>query len=192
MIRPYLLAAGMVLIAQPAMAQDVYDLDPAHVQVTFSVDRFGFTTIFGTFAESAGVVTLDPERPENSSVTASVSTASVWLGDATRNSHVAGPPWLDAAANPELTFVSTAVEVTGEATARLTGDLTVFGVTRPVTLHVVLNRIGTDPATRRQAAGFTVTGMIDRTEWGNETASALVGHDVSIRIEALGHLRDVD
>lgn len=192
MIRSIFLAAGLAVIASPALAQDIYDLDPAHAQVTFSVDRFGFTTIFGTFAESSGVVTLDPEHPENSSVTASVSTASVWLGDDTRNSHVAGQHWLNAAANPELTFVSTAVELTGETTARLTGDLTVFGVTRPVTFDVVLNRIGTDPATQRQAAGFTVTGTIDRTEWGNETAGAIVGHEVAIRIEALGHLRDVD
>lgn len=189
MIRTTLIAVGLLLTAQPALAQDAFDLDPAHTQVTFAVDRFGFTTIFGTFTEVEGTVMLDTENPENSSVTASVGTASVWAGDDTRTSHLAGAYWLNAGENPQLTFVSTGVEVTGEDTARVTGDLTVFGMTRPATFDVTLNQLGTDPATQRQAAGFTLTTTIDRTAWGNETAGAIIGHEVAIRIEALGHLR---
>lgn len=189
MIRCFLAATGLLLTVQPALAQDAYDLDPAHTQVTFAVDRFGFTTVFGTFTEVEGTVMLDTANPENSSVTASVNTGSVWAGDETRTTHLAGPYWLGAEENPQLTFVSTGVDVTGEDTARVTGDLTVFGMTRPMTFDVTLNQLGTDPATQRQAAGFTLTATIDRTEWGNETAGAIIGQDVAIRIEALGHLR---
>ncbi len=188
-MRKLIIATALMAIPSTALAQDIYQLDPAHTQVTFSVDRFGFTTIFGSFGESGGTVSLDMEAPENSSVTAWVDTASVALGNPVRDQHVAGTHWLDAEANPRLTFASSAVEVTGEDTARVTGELTLWGEAREVTLDVHLNRLGTDPATRQQAAGFTITGTIDRSDWGHQTAAALIGQEVAIRIEALGHLQ---
>ncbi|MEE2525621.1 YceI family protein [Hyphobacterium sp. HN65] len=171
-----------------AMATDSYEIDPAHTQIVFSVDRFGFTTIFGSFMESGGTITLDADHPENSSVQAFVGTGSVFAGDPTRDAHIAGPHWLNAEEYPRLTFDSTAIELTGDDTARVTGNLTIWGVAREVILDVRLNRLGTDPATRRQAVGFTITGEIDRSDWGHQTAASLIGQEIGIRIETLAYL----
>ncbi|GJL97416.1 MAG: polyisoprenoid-binding protein [Hyphobacterium sp.] len=189
-MRTLFLCLAMATVTAPLQAQDAYDLDPAHTQVVFSVDRFGFTTIFGSFMTAGGTILLDSETPENSSVTAHVDTASVFLGNATRDQHVAGQFWLDADANPQLTFESSSVAMTGEASAQVTGQLTLWGESRDVTFDVMLNQMGVDPATQRQAVGFTITGSINRTDWGHETAAAIVGSEIGIRIEALGHLRE--
>jgi len=188
-MRTLISIAALVMAGTPALAQDAYDLDPSHTQVVFSVDRFGFTTIFGSFMEAGGTILLDAENPENSSVTAHVETESVFLGHPTRDEHVAGQHWLNAEANPQLTFTSTGVTRTGESTAEVTGQLTLWGEARDVTFDVTLNQLGTDPATRRQAVGVTITGTINRADWGHQTAAALVGSEIGIRIEALGHLR---
>ncbi|MBI1235608.1 MAG: polyisoprenoid-binding protein [Alphaproteobacteria bacterium] len=189
-MKSIILGTALIIAATPVLAQDAYELDPSHTQVVFSVDRFGFTTIFGSFMEAGGTVLLDTENPENSSVNAQVETASVFLGHPTRDQHVAGQHWLNAEAHPQLTFDSTRVSVTGENTAEVTGMLTLWGEAREVTFDVTLNQLGTDPATQRQAAGFTLTGTIDRSAWGHTTASALVGSEIGIRIEALAHLRE--
>lgn len=189
-MKSIIIGTALILAATPVLAQDAYELDPSHTQVVFSVDRFGFTTIFGSFMDAGGTVLLDTENPENSSVNAQVETASVFLGHPTRDQHVAGQHWLNAEANPQLTFDSTRVSVTGENTAEVTGMLTLWGEAREVTFDVTLNQLARDPATQRQAAGFTLTGTIDRSDWGHTTASALVGSEVGIRIEALAHLRE--
>jgi polyisoprenoid-binding protein YceI len=189
-MRTLILCAAMAAATSPVLAQDAYELDPAHTQVVFSVDRFGFTTIFGSFMTAGGTILLDSETPENSSVTAHVDTASVFLGNATRDQHVAGQFWLDADANPQLTFESTNIAMTGEDSAEVSGQLTLWGESRDVTFDVRLNQIGTDPATQRQAVGFTITGTINRADWGHETAAAIVGSEIGIRIETLGHLRE--
>jgi len=130
MMRSLIVAAfGLGLIA-PALADEhAYDIDPVHTQATFSVDRFGFTSVFGIFAKSGGTVWIDEDHPENSRVDAWVTTDSLWSSDAARDGFLRGKSWLDSAANPTLTFKSTHVERTGADTANVTGDLTVFGQT---------------------------------------------------------------
>ncbi|WP_420430841.1 YceI family protein [Hyphobacterium sp.] len=188
MIRFAFAFAALAAIAAPAVAQDRYEIDPAHTQAVFSVDRFGFTTIFGSFMESGGTITIDADNPAQSAVTAFVETGSVFVGHPVRDEHVAGAFWLNAEAHPRLTFESTSVTLSGDDEAEVSGELTLWGETRNVTFNVALNRQGTDPATQRQAVGFTITGAIDRTEWGHETAAAIIGTEVGIRIETLAHL----
>jgi polyisoprenoid-binding protein YceI len=188
MFRTFFVSAAFLTASTPALAQDRYEIDPAHTQAVFSVDRFGFTTIFGSFMDAGGTITIDTGNLDNSSVSAFVETGSVLVGHPVRDEHVAGAFWLNAEAHPRLEFSSTRVDPTGDTTAEVTGNLTLWGETREVTFNVELNRQGVDPATQRQAVGFTVTGTIDRTEWGHETAAAIVGTEVGIRIETLAHL----
>lgn len=185
-----LVAAGLAALAAsaaPARAGDVYELDPAHSQAAFSVARFGFNDVIAFFPGVTGVVTLDETAPEKSAVEAKIAVAGLQSGDATRNEHLLGPRWFNAAAFPAMTFASTAVERTGEKTARVTGDLTILGETRSVVLDVTLNKLGADPATKRPAAGFSATASLRRADFGMTTAPALIGADVAVRIEALGH-----
>ncbi|RMD86703.1 MAG: polyisoprenoid-binding protein [Alphaproteobacteria bacterium] len=182
-----LAALVAALVATPVLAADLYELDPAHSEVAFAVDRFGFNKVLGDFTDVTGRLLLDVDNPEASTIEARIGTASLDTGDAERDQHVAGPFWLKTEKFPEIRFRSTAVERTGENTARVTGDLSLLGATHPIAMEVTLNRMGTDPATKRQAVGFSATARLMRSAFGSRTALGMVGDEVTIRIEALAH-----
>jgi polyisoprenoid-binding protein YceI len=178
-------ALGAALCSEARAAAPTYRLDPVHTQVSFQVERFGFTFVMGVFAKSEGQVWLDEAHPENSRVEARVMTDSLWTGDPTRDGHVRGPLWLKGDTQPAMSFKSTHVERTGETTALVTGDLTIAGVTRAATLNVKLNKIGKSPASPKPSAGFSITGEVSRADFGLTTAKGLIGDKVTIHIEAL-------
>jgi len=183
-----ILAAVLALTAAPAMAAPVaYTIDPTHTQTTFQVDRFGFTTVLGAFTAASGTIWIDEAAPAASRVDAQVTVASLFAGDPTRDEHLKGERWLNAAANALITFKSTKVAPTGPDTADVTGDFTLNGVTKPVTFEVKLNKIGKAPGSGKQAAGFTITGSVKRRDFGIGAAlpPGLIGEDVPIRIEVL-------
>lgn len=171
---------------QQATAQaTTYTLDGAHTQVAFSIDRFGFNHVLGRFDTIAGSINIDQANPERSSVTATIQTASVSSGNATRDEHLRAARWLDVAQFPTMEYRSTSVRRTGESTAEVTGNLTLHGVTAPVTLNVTLNKIGPS-GNGTPSAGFTATGTLSRAAFGITTATNLIGDEVRITIEALG------
>ncbi|GAN00557.1 protein yceI precursor [alpha proteobacterium U9-1i] len=172
--------------AQPAAQVQQFVLDPAHTQVAFSIERFGFNYVLGRFDTIAGSVSLDQANPERSSVTATIQTASVSSGNATRDEHLRAARWLDAAQFPTMEFRSTSVRQTGAQTAEVIGNLTLHGITAPVTLTVTLNQVGASPSNGAQAAGFSATGTLSRSAFGITTAANLIGDQVRITIEALG------
>lgn len=180
--------AGAVLgaAAAPAFAAEVaYKLDPAHTETTFAIDRFGFTSIIGIFAASEGTIWLDEAAPEKSRVEATVTVDSLLTANPVRDEHIKGERWLNGAKNPTMTFKSTKVVKTGADTAKVTGDMTIMGVTQPVTLDVKLNKLGTAPNGQKKQAGFTITGAISRKAFGSAGAAGVIGDAVNIRIETL-------
>jgi polyisoprenoid-binding protein YceI len=178
--------AALTAAAAPAFAAEVaYKLDPTHTETTFVVDRFGFTSVIGIFAKSEGTIWLDEAAPEKSRVEATVTVDSLLSGDPTRDQHVKGERWLNAAKSPTMTFKSTRVEKTGDMTAKVTGDMTIMGVTQPATLDVKLNKIGTAPNNQKKQAGFTITGTVSRKAFGSASAAGIIGDAVAIRIETL-------
>jgi len=182
-----LLFAAALCAAGAAHAEPVtYTLDPAHTQVAFTIERFGFNNVLGRFETVSGEVVLDEANPANSSVRATIQVGSIDSSNDTRDEHLRGERWLNAALHPTIEFRSTAVRLVGENRAEVTGDLTMLGQSHPVTLDVRLNRLGPLPNNQRQAAGFTATGTLRRSVWGSTTGTQLIGDDVSIRIEALG------
>jgi polyisoprenoid-binding protein YceI len=185
-MRALLFAVALVGTGAAYAEPVTYTLDPAHTQVAFTVERFGFNNVLGRFEDVSGEVVLDDANPAASSVHAVIQTASVDSGNDTRDGHLREPRWLNAAQFPTMEFRSTSVERTGERTARVTGDLTLLGQTHPVTLDVTMNQLGPLPNNQRQAAGFTATGTLQRSVWGSTLAAQLIGNDISIRIEALG------
>jgi polyisoprenoid-binding protein YceI len=184
-----LIIAAVVFAAGAAQAEPVtYVLDPAHTQVGFTIDRFGFNNVLGRFEDVSGEVVLDDANPANSSVHAVIQAASIDSGNDTRDGHLREPRWLNVAQFPTMEFRSTSVRLTGERTAEVTGGLTLLGQTHPVTLNVTLNQLGAAPNNQRQSAGFTATGTLSRATWGSTLASQLIGDQVSIHIEALGQV----
>ncbi len=175
-----------VFAAGAAHAEPIsYTLDPAHTQVAFSIERFGFNNVLGRFDEVAGEVVLDRENPANSSVHAVIQVASVDAGNDTRDEHLRSERWLNASLFPSMEFRSTSVRIIADDRAEVVGNLTLLGQTHPVTLDVRLNRMGALPNNQRQAAGFSATGSLDRSAWGSTTAANLIGDEVRIAIEAL-------
>jgi polyisoprenoid-binding protein YceI len=181
------LCAALSAAASPAAAAEVaYKLDEAHTETTFVIDRFGYTSVIGVFAKSEGTIWLDESAPEKSRVEATVTVDSLLTANPTRDEHLKGERWLNAPKNPTMTFKSTKVEKTGDTTAKVTGDLTIMGVTLPVTFDVKLNKIGSAPNNNKRQAGFTIKGVISRKAFGSAGAAGMIGDAVAIRIETLG------
>jgi polyisoprenoid-binding protein YceI len=184
-----LIFAAAVFAAGAAQAEPVtYVLDPAHTQVAFSIDRFGFNRVLGQFDQVEGELILDEANPANSSVHAIVQIASIDAGNATREEHLRGDRWLNAAQFPTMEFRSTSVLLVSDTRAEVTGDLTLLGQTHPLTLDVTLNRLADAPNNQRRTAGFSATGELSRAGWGSTTAANLIGDAVSIQIEALAQV----
>lgn len=172
-----------------AQAEPVtYALDPAHTQVAFTIDRFGFNRVLGQFDTIEGQLILDEANPANSSVRAVVQIGSVSSGNATRDEHLRGNRWLNAEQFATMTFESTSVRLISDTRAEVIGNLTLMGQTHPLILDVTLNRIADAPNNNRRTAGFSATGTLDRTAWGLATAPNLIGNSVTIQIEALAQV----
>jgi len=184
-----LIIAAALAAAGAANAEPVtYVLDPAHTQVAFTIDRFGFNRVLGQFDDVAGEVILDEANPANSSVHATIQMASIDAGNATREEHLRGSRWFNVEQFATMEFRSTAVRLVSDTRAEVTGDLTLMGQAHPVTLDVTLNRIADAPNNQRRTAGFSATGSLSRAQWGMTTAQNLIGDAVSIQIEALAQV----
>jgi polyisoprenoid-binding protein YceI len=177
---------ALSVAAAPTFAAEVaYKIDPSHTETMFVIDRFGFNSVIGIFAQSEGTIWLDEAAPEKSRVEATVKVDSLLSAHPVRDEHLKGERWLNAAKSPTMTFKSTKVEKTGDTTAKVSGDLTIMGVTQPAVLNVKLNKIGTAPNNQKKQAGFTITGQISRKAFGSASAAGMIGDAVDIRIEAL-------
>ena len=182
-----LIFAAALFAAGAAHAEPVtYVLDPAHTQVAFSIDRFGYNHVLGRFEDVAGEIVLDEANPANSSVHAVMQIASIDTGSDTRDGHLRDQRWLNAAQYPTMEFRSTSVRMTGERTAEVAGSLTLLGQTHPVTLNVTMNQVGETGASHQRTAGFSATGALTRSTWGSTGGGGAIGDSVAIQIEALG------
>ena len=182
-------SAALALLAAPALAADTYKIDSSHVYVGFEVDHLGFSTTYGRFNDVKGTIEFDEENPEKSSVTVEIDPASVDTGHAERDEHVRGKDLLDTATYPEMSFKSTSIERTGEETGKITGDLTLHGVTKPVTLDTTFTRKGTYPMTEEEivAIGFNATTTIKRSDFGMDQWLEMIGDELPITISFEAH-----
>ena len=185
---------GFVLIFLSGTATaDVqsFVIDADHTHVSFTVDRFGFAKTLGVFPESAGTILFDEEDIANSSVMASVRTASVWTGLALRDDVVVGDYWLNAEKFPQISFASNQVVQSEDDSLEIKGDFTIWGETRPVTFRAKLNKVGADRTAKgKEAIGLSIEGKILRSDFGHKTALGFVGDEVFISIETIAHLKE--
>ncbi|MED5390005.1 MAG: YceI family protein [Pseudomonadota bacterium] len=122
-----------------------FDKKGAHQFVMFKISHLGYSWLYGRFNDFNGTFTVDADNPENSSVEATIQVASLDSNHAERDKHLRGDDFLDVDEYPTATFKSTRIEKTGEKTAKITGDFTLHGVTKPVTLDAKLLGYGDDP-----------------------------------------------
>jgi polyisoprenoid-binding protein YceI len=170
-----------------------YKLDTAHTAAEFSARHMMITTVRGAFKTVNGTLFYDKAHPENSSVEAIIETSSMSsTGVQQRDDHLRSPDFLDVAKYPTITFKSTKVEpYDGGARAKITGDLTIRDVTRPVTLDAEFLGESKSPYGTTNV-GFTATTKIQRETWGLnwnmalETGGWLVGKDINITLDVEG------
>jgi polyisoprenoid-binding protein YceI len=181
------LALGAAAPAFPqAEAAEPFAIDMAHTAIVFEVDHLGFSDTIGRFNEAEGVVSIDRENPANSEVEVTIQAASLDTNHAKRDEHLRGADFFNVAEYPTISFTSTDVEVTGENTAQVTGDFTMLGVTKPVTLDVTLNALKAHPLPQYKGvmtAGFSATGTIRRSDFGMGAYVPAVGDEVAIVLE---------
>lgn len=191
----HLLAKALIYsaVAFPAFsafaAPETYVLDPKHTNITWHADHFGFSSPSGKFVESEGVLILDEENPQNSTVKVMIKPASVLTGLKDFDKHLRSEDFLDVENFPKATFVSDKVEVTGEDAAKVHGTLTLLGVAKPVVLDVRLNKIGED-RDGVKTAGFSAATTIQRSDFGMDYALPGVSDEVRIDIETEANLEE--
>ena len=165
-----------------------WEIDPSHSQVMFSVRHAMISTVRGNFTVISGHLHIDEQNPANSSVDAQAEAASINTRDERRDGHLQSPDFFDAAQYPTITFKSSKVEHVGGSNYKVTGDLTMHGVTKQVTFDAEYGGQGKD-AFGAQRAGISVKGKINREDWGLtwnaalETGGLLVSKDVNIEID---------
>ena len=165
-----------------------WEIDPAHSEATFSVRYAMFSTVRGHFNVVSGQLHIDDQNPANSWVNAQADAASVDTHDERRDGHLKTPDFFDVAQYPTITFKSSNVEHVSGSDYKVTGDLTMHGVTKQITLNAEYSGQGKD-AYGMLRAGISVKGKINREDWGLtwnaaiEAGGVLVSKDVNIEID---------
>ena len=182
------LLALALLVAAPARAA-TWEIDPAHTAIQFSVRHMMVSNVRGHFGKFSGHVEGDESAPTKARIEATIETASIDTGNAKRDDHLRSPDFLDAAKFPTITFKSTKIEQTDASTWKVTGDLTLHGVTRAVVLDLAdVTKPIKDPM-GAQRAGGAVRTTINRQDFGisfNKTldgGGVMVGNEITITID---------
>ncbi len=157
--------AGPMMVTKAEAADFV--LDPAHTYITFFVSHLGFSDMSGMFLESSGSFSYDEEKQELKSAAITVKTDSVFTNHEKRDGHLKSTDFLNTGEFPEMTFAATKAEKLSDSEGKLTGDLTLLGVTKPITLDVRLNKAGNYPfGDGHYAVGIDATGSFKRSDFG--------------------------
>lgn len=159
-----------------------YAFDPGHTQVEASYNHFGYSNITLRFEQVEGSLVYDAENPAASSAKATIQIASVDSGVDKLDAHLQSPDFFDAAKFATATFASTKVEAAGEGKLAMTGDLTIHGVTLPVTFDVTINKVGEHPMSKKPAAGFDAHATIKRSDFGVGAYAPNVSDEVKLEI----------
>lgn len=169
-------------ISAPALAApETYVIDPTHTFARFSYDHFGLSTQLSKFKKTSGTVVLD-KAAKTASVDVTIDTTSVETGYATFNEHIQGPDFLDTAKYPTATFKSTKVDFAGDRPTAIHGNLTIKGITRPVTLTVKRYVNMPHPMLKKDAIGADASTVIKRSDFNASKYAPNVGDEVTISV----------
>ncbi len=165
-----------------------FQIDNSHSEIQFSVRHMMVSKVRGVFEKWGGEIALDPANPAATTVDITIDAASINTKDAQRDGHLRSADFLNVEQFPTIHFKSTKVELTGDHTAKLHGDLTIVGVSKPVTLNVEYQGNAKSPW-GTVSYGFSASTKINREDWGLtwnaalETGGWLVGKEIQIDIE---------
>lgn len=183
--------AFAIAAASPAFAQSPdastaeggqFQVDKTHAKIIFSYNHFGYSTSYGLFSDFDATLAFAPKSPAKSALAVTINMDGIITNVPKFDAHLKSPDLFDIAKYPTASFKSTAIEVTGPTTGKITGDLTLHGVTKPVVLDATFNAAGIHPMNKKYIVGFNATGKVKRSEFGLGYALPVVGDDVTLTI----------
>ncbi|MDO9336885.1 MAG: YceI family protein [Caulobacter sp.] len=184
-LSPLAVVAQSAFTSDPAQVQaGDYRLDSDHSKVTWSINHFGYSTYVGQFSKVEGTVSIDPKKAAASKLDVTIDANSVGTLNAKLDAHLKTADFLDTARFPTATFKATTIKLTGKRTANITGDLTLHGVTRPVTVAATFNQAGVNPVDKTYSLGFAGKAKIKRTDFGINAYAPALGDEVTLDLEA--------
>jgi polyisoprenoid-binding protein YceI len=160
-----------------------YTVDADHTQVIWSVDHFGFSRLYGMVGGMSGTLELDPKRPAAAKLAIDIPLSGLTVTSPGFAKHLATADLFDTAKFPTARFVSRSVTVRGTQ-ATIAGDLTLRGITKPLTLNARLHGAGANPMNKKQTVGFSATAKLKRSDWGLGYAVPAVSDEVTLEITA--------
>ncbi|MEO8778239.1 MAG: YceI family protein [Rhodanobacter sp.] len=189
----YLALAGLLGTAISVQAAPTtYKLDPDHTMVLFSWSHFGYSHPTADIGLGEGTVVFDEQNPAHSSVQVTLPLARLDTHVAELDEHLKKADFFDAAKYPVITFKSSKVEPLGGHKFKVSGELTVHGVTRPIVLDATLNKVGLHPMSKTQSIGFDATATLKRSDFGVGAYVPNVGDEVHVRITTEGSVPKTD
>lgn len=180
------LGAFLVIASSlPAKAADTYALDVkgGHYYAGFEISHLGFSTMHGRFDKLDGTITYDAANPAASSVNIVIQATSVNTNHAKRDGHLNSPDFFNTAEFPEITFVSTKIEPGANGTAKVTGDLTMVGVTKSITLDAKTIKVGAHPFNKSPIAAWSARGTLKRSDFGISYGLPAIGETVTLVLD---------
>ena len=160
-----------------------FNIDRNHAKIIFSYTHFGYSVSYGLFTDFTGKLRFDPKAPANSALDVAINLDGIDTTVPKLDTHLKGPDFFDVSKFPTAGFKSTKVTVTGPTTGTITGDLTLHGVTKPVTLEATFNGGGTNMA-KAYVLGFNAVGHVKRSEFGVGAYVPMVGDDITLTMSA--------
>jgi polyisoprenoid-binding protein YceI len=174
---------GTLLLSFSGFCEQIeYKLDKDHSSVNWGISHFDFSHYYGKW-EAEGKLLFDKEKPENSKVEVVISIADVITGNDKLNKHIKSPDFLDVAKFPTATFVSDKVEVAEGKVSKVYGTLTLHGVSKPIVLKVVAQKVDKNPVSNKDTAGFSAQTSLKRSDYGISAYLPGLGDNVDLFIE---------
>jgi len=197
-MKRFALSLSLAALAATAVsaAPVTYQLEPAHSDISFGVRHLGLSTVRGVFKTVSGTIAYDPKSAAADKVSIEIDAASIDTGNEKRDGHVKSADFLEVAKFPKITFISKSVKAEGKGKLAVSGDLTLHGVTKPVTLQVAeLAGPFTSPLDKKSHIGASVTGVINRQDFGivwnaggatGAAGEVAVGNDIKLQFDIDG------
>lgn len=185
-MKKYLLlftALAAFTASSPRAEAATYNIDASHTNILLKVSHLGFSTMVLEALKPEGTITFDENKPEEGAVNVTLKAEHIDGDDEKFNAHLHNADFFNAVDFPEITFKSNKIEVIDDKTGKVTGDFTLLGITKPVTLDVTFNKAGVNPFSQKETIGFTASGLIKRSDFGMNYGLPMIGEDVAVEIE---------
>lgn len=184
-MKKVILILSVIIIQLAAVSQGTWKSDKGHSQLKFSITHMGISDVNGMFKNFDAIITTTKPDFSDATFDLTADAASISTDIEPRDNHLKGPDFFDVANNPKLTFKSTSVTSSGDNKYKLTGNLTLHGVTKPVTMDLWYRGTMTNPMSKAPTAGFQLTGTIKRSDFqiGSKFQAPMLSDEIMIKAD---------